>query len=167
MRTSEEMKLPGNATVYAHCADMALLVKTSIDFILFIVLFTAVACVPPRRLSCNNMDLYNCDRLAFSLFVLAIVVLERAGNRYVAPSVRLRRGRLRRKSDLFLLCDTEDIVAPNRTFLPRTTGVTFSFLLRRTGVWIFGVDMDVAVLRFFGSTSWISSPSPSRRTPFT
>ena len=167
MRTSEEMKFPGYATVYAHCADMVLLVKTSNDFILFVVLVTAAACVPPRRLSSDNMDSYNCDRPAFSRFVLAIVLLERTGNRNGALSARLRRERLRRTSVPFLMRDTGDVVAPNRMFLPKNAGVTFSFLFRSTGVLICGVNLDIAVLRFFGSTSLISSPSPSRRTPFT
>ena len=123
------MKFAGYATVYAHHAFMVL-VKTFNDVILFIVLVTAAACLPPRRLSSNNMDSYSYDRPAFSRFVLAIVVLERAGNRYTSLRARLRRGRLRRASVLFLLCDTEDIAAPNRAFLPRNVGVTFSFLLR-------------------------------------
>ena len=122
------------------------LVNTFNDVILFIVLVTAAACLPPRRLSSDNMDSYNCDRPAFNRFVLALVLLERKGNRNMPLSATLRRGRLRRTSVPFLLCDTGDIVAPNRTFLPRNGGVTFTFLLRRTGVLICGVNLDIAVL---------------------
>ena len=151
--------------------------------------------------------------------MLAIVDLVRTGNRYVVVrSCRLRRGRLRRESVLFLLCGTGDsvvllcgtgdTVVANRRFLHRNAGVMFALLLRKTGVWIFGdatadvdaavlffflflhrnagvvftlllrrtgawicgdatAEVDAAVLPFLGSSSLISSPSPSRRTPFT
>ena len=123
-----------------------MLSKTSIPFILSIVLVTTLVCVPARRFSSNNMDSYNCDSIDFSRCVLAIVVLVRAGNLYVVvASDKLRRGRFRRESVLFLLCDTGDIMAPNRRFLPRNGGVTVTFLLRRTGVWIFGDDVPVGV----------------------